>query len=363
MTEELESFNRKLRERHYQGQWELRRGMEEGEEDAGLIPHVWEWEEVSGYLAEAMDVVSLEEQPQGARRTILLNNPNHGATSRTIAASIQRVDPGETAKAHRHNITAFRFVIQGSERMYTVVDGEQFPMLPGDLILTPQMTWHDHVNESDEPAIWLDGLDVPFVTGLGAAEQENYRTERQPVDKPEGFSERMLGGIRPTEGGGEAASSTPYRYPWEDTRETLAIAAGREACHDPFDGVTLEYVNPRTGEGPALKTLSLRVQLLEAGERTRAHEHNTTEVYHVVEGAGSTQVDDDRLEWGPRDSFIVPPNCQHAHEAGPDGEAILFCVSDSPIFEAFDLYEEVAQEADGTAASGASVGAPSQARS
>ena len=33
-------------------------------------------------------------------------------------------------------------------------------MEEGDLITTPNWTWHDHYNGSDESVIWLDGLDV-----------------------------------------------------------------------------------------------------------------------------------------------------------------------------------------------------------
>jgi gentisate 1,2-dioxygenase len=38
----------------------------------------------------------------------------------------------------------------------------------GDLVLTPPWTWHDHGNESDEPMIWLDGLDLPLVAEVEA---------------------------------------------------------------------------------------------------------------------------------------------------------------------------------------------------
>ena len=46
---------------------------------------------------------------------------------------------------------------------YTAVDGEKTIMRPGDFIITPSWTWHDHGNESNEPMIWLDGLDIPMV--------------------------------------------------------------------------------------------------------------------------------------------------------------------------------------------------------
>jgi gentisate 1,2-dioxygenase len=33
-------------------------------------------------------------------------------------------------------------------------------MAPGDFVITPSWTWHDHGNESDRPMVWLDGLDM-----------------------------------------------------------------------------------------------------------------------------------------------------------------------------------------------------------
>jgi gentisate 1,2-dioxygenase len=33
---------------------------------------------------------------------------------------------------------------------------------PGDLVLTPHDTWHNHGNEGDEPAINLSVLDLPL---------------------------------------------------------------------------------------------------------------------------------------------------------------------------------------------------------
>jgi gentisate 1,2-dioxygenase len=42
-------------------------------------------------------------------------------------------------------------------------------MAPGDLVLTPSWTWHDHGSESAEPVIWMDGLDVPLIQSLYTA--------------------------------------------------------------------------------------------------------------------------------------------------------------------------------------------------
>jgi hypothetical protein len=52
-------------------------------------------------------------------------------------------------------MAALRVVIE-SAGGYTVVEGETLPMLPGDLVLTPSWTWHDHANDSDAPMMWLE---------------------------------------------------------------------------------------------------------------------------------------------------------------------------------------------------------------
>ena len=66
--------------------------------------------------------------------------------------------PGEVAPSHRHTQSALRLVMEG-DGAYTAVEGERAPMRPGDLLLTPSWTWHDHGNDGDSPAIWLDGRD------------------------------------------------------------------------------------------------------------------------------------------------------------------------------------------------------------
>src|SRR5208337_15652 len=90
----------------------------------------------------------------------------------------QIVMPGEIARAHRHSAAALRFIIEGRGG-YTIVNGERIPMYPGDLVLTPNWTWH--ANDTDQPMIWLDGLDVPLVQMLEANFFEEYNEQQQCV--------------------------------------------------------------------------------------------------------------------------------------------------------------------------------------
>ena len=39
----------------------------------------------------------------------------------------------------------------------------------GDIILTPNGTWHDHGNEASAPVIWIDMLDWPLMEFLDCA--------------------------------------------------------------------------------------------------------------------------------------------------------------------------------------------------
>src|SRR5262249_23246074 len=114
---------------------------------------------------------------------------------RTLHFSFSIVNPGEVARAHRHNMAAIRFVVQGKSA-YTIVEGERFFMEEGDLILTPNWTWHDHHNGSDKPIIWLDGLDGPLIQSLNVLFFEMYGRESQPVTKTDGESLHHFGFAR-----------------------------------------------------------------------------------------------------------------------------------------------------------------------
>lgn len=332
------AFNRRLDEMNTMGLWEvIRQDWNDMEE---LEPYVWRWENVRPALEDARDVISLEEEPQGSRRNIGLRNPSFDSgnfTSRTLSAGIQIVEPGEVARAHRHNVFAFRFVIEGQADAYTAVDGERFPMKTGDLVLTPPYDWHDHKNEDDEAVVWLDGLDAPLWKWANAEHFEKYEDDYQEQTRRRGYSTDRWSSNRPF-GDDQPVRTPPYRYPWEETSERLQRHAADESNRDPYDGYALRYANPATG-GPTYETMSLRVQLLD-GE-TETHRHNSVEIYHVFQGSGTTTVGDETLEWEQGDTFVVPGMKPHSH-AGESEEPILFVMSDAPVYQAFELYREEA---------------------
>src|SRR5690606_23171672 len=119
---------------------------------------------------------------------LILENPGLPGQSRittSLYAGLQLILPGEVAPAHRHAQSALRFIIEGSKG-YTAVDGERVYMSPGDFIITPSWTWHDHGHEGEGPMVWLDGLDIPLVQALDASFIEGYGHDAHPVTRPVG---------------------------------------------------------------------------------------------------------------------------------------------------------------------------------
>jgi gentisate 1,2-dioxygenase len=304
-------------------------------------PHVWRWATIARMIQRVGEVVPLERG--GDRRTLRLVNPGlpYGATH-TLWAAIQCILPGEVATAHRHSVTAFRFIIEGAGAS-TTVDGERYPMEAGDVLLTPAWAWHDHQHTGTGPMVWLDGLDIPLVRALHAVFFQPYTADQQPVNAcPDGALRRFGGapGLRPL-GAGPAGRPSPLPvYKWARTWEALQALAGTEP--DPFDDVALEYQNPLTG-GPALPTIGLAIQMLRPGVHTRAHRHTSSTVYHVVRGAGATIINGQRFDWGERDFLVVPPWAWHEHvNASAREVAVLFQMNDMPTMRALDLYREEA---------------------
>ncbi|WP_129116107.1 cupin domain-containing protein [Halegenticoccus tardaugens] len=319
-----------------------------------LEANIWKWDDIKQAIDHVEEDMPIEELPPGFQRRVAvpINTGMQNAISNTIYVGVQTVSPGETAPSHRHGANALRFTIDGSEDMKTVVAGEEFPMENNDLITTPQWEWHDHVNDSDQTAMWLDVLDLPLILdSLNSSNVfENHELERQPVTKTQGYWDSQYGHARPAaesnDGGipgpfeGTREPTPPYRFGWTETLETLRQRAENNNP-DPYDGYSLAYVNPTTGQEPLFPTMSFRAQLLT--EATEAHFHNATEVFFVIEGAGTTHVDDETLEWDQWDIFVVPPDKPHRHEPEND-EAILLGMTDRPVFEAFNFYAESAAD-------------------
>jgi gentisate 1,2-dioxygenase len=313
--EELRDYYAQLRTQHVTPAW-LNEAVSVAPQSAA-VPHLWHWRDLRPQALRAAELVGTA---QAERRVLRLSNPNlSGIASQTLVANVQIVMPGEIARAHRHSAAALRLIIEGKGG-YTVVNGERVPMFPGDLVLTPNWSWHDHANDTDAPMIWLDGLDTPLVRLLEAGFFEEYPHDRQEV--------------------GAVVNSSQWHYPISEMRSALnrLVADGGNADK----GTVLEYRN-RTADGPVMPTISCHMQLLRPGEATRAWRRVCRTNYHVVEGAGYSNVGGKRLDWEDKDVFTVPAwtFCEHVNM--DDRPAFLFSFSDAPVMKALSLYREEAR--------------------
>ncbi len=68
------------------------------------------------------------------------------------------------------------------------MEGERIDMHPGDLILTPSWTFHDHGNPGNSPVVWLDGLDIPIVNFFDSSFAEHLPDEGTQPSVPSAAS-------------------------------------------------------------------------------------------------------------------------------------------------------------------------------
>jgi gentisate 1,2-dioxygenase len=305
--------------------------------DTPAQPAIWHYDEVvRPFLMESGSLITAKE---AERRVLILENPGmrgQACITRSLFAGLQLILPGEVAPAHRHAQSALRFIIEG-HGAYTSVEGERTFMQPGDFVITPSWTWHDHGNETDEPMVWMDGLDVPIVRLLDASFAEPSAAESQAEARPAGDSFARFGAnMLPVDFTPAHKASPVFSYPYARSRDALAVLARNgppDACH----GYKLRYVNPATGGWP-MPTIGAFMQLLPAGFAGARYRATDGTVFSVVEGEGETMVGNTVLRWKPRDTFVVPAWHWHQHRASR--EAVLFSFSDRPVQDVLSLWRE-----------------------
>jgi gentisate 1,2-dioxygenase len=96
-------------------------------------------------------------------------------------------------------------------------------MHSGDLILTPNWCWHGHTNDTNESALWIDGLDVPVVQMLRQGIHEDFLENIEPpsCQRVASLNTFGFGHLKPF-GTGRATPISPlWSYPWTQTEQAL----------------------------------------------------------------------------------------------------------------------------------------------
>ena len=316
--------------------WEVLHALVPAAPATGCQPALWKYRQLRPSVLESGSLITARE---AVRRVLVLENPGlrgQSSVTRSLYAGLQLILPGEVAPSHRHTQSALRFVVEGSGA-YTAVDGERTAMHPGDFIITPSWTWHDHGNPGTEPVVWLDGLDINIVQLFGAQFMEVYPEESQPVTRPEGDSVARFGhNLVPLGPLPQSKTSPIFNYPYVRSREALSTLA-RNGPPDAAHGWKMQFINPLTG-GHAMPTIGAFIQLLPKGFASAAARSTDGTVYSVVEGTGSAWVGETRFDFEPRDLFVVPSWMPCRFETRE--ESVLFSFSDRPAQLALGLWRE-----------------------
>src|ERR687884_1030658 len=182
-TPERQQFYQRIAPANLAPLWENLHRMVTPEPVPACVPAIWRYRDVRPYLMESGKLITAQE---ATRRVLMLMNPGlagEASITGSLFAGLQLIMPGEIAPAHRHTQSALRFIIEG-HGAYTAVDGERTAMQPGDFVITPSWTWHDHGNDTEEPMVWLDGLDIPILQMLDCSFAENGNAELHMVTRP-----------------------------------------------------------------------------------------------------------------------------------------------------------------------------------
>ncbi len=335
-TPERLAFYRKIDREAYKPLWAVFADIITPQPKSGCLPHLWRFQQAREWLLEAGGLISAKE---AERRVLILENPGLRGQSKittSLYAGLQLVLPGEVAPAHRHSQSALRFVLDGGGA-HTSVNGERTLMQYGDFVITPPWAWHDHGNQSEQPMIWLDGLDIPMASFFDASFAEGYGEDEQPVTRATGDSQARYGAnMLPVDYRQRELASPIFNYPYSRSRDALETMKNQQEW-DPCHGLKMRYVNPVDG-AYAMPTIAPFLQLLPAGFKTEVYRSTDATVFVATEGRGRTTIDGHSFDWGPRDIFVAPSWKAIEHEAFD--EAVLFSYSDRVAQEKLGFWRE-----------------------
>ncbi len=330
---DLTRLSRDIQKLNARPLWERTQRMGPG---SPAVPTIWRYKDMRPQLLRAIDLISAK---QAERRVFMLENPGlpgTGYITSSLYCGLQVIKPGEIAAAHRHSPNALRFIIEG-EGAYTTVEGERVAMRPGDFVLTPGWTWHDHGHVGNVPVIWLDALDNPFGQFFGAIFRENYPEEAQLPSLAVGDAAARYGSnLMPVEYRTGRRSSPLLIYPYDRTREALDRLARGGPLH-PAHGVKMRYASPLDG-GYVYPTIAVFIQWLPKGFSGQTYRSTDGTVFTAVEGGGRARIGDVDFAFAPHDVFVVPPWTPY-HLTG-ESECVLFSLSDRAAQEALGFWRE-----------------------
>lgn len=315
------------------------------------VPYSWSYSDARERLMSLSSLLTTEE---AERRNINFVNPAlkdfmPAAALPTLRGGIQLLLPAEKAYSHRHSANAFRLVLEAPESgAYTNVEGNRLPMSMGDLILTPNWTWHDHHNDGDSHVIWYDGLDVLMAYWLGGVfyeemvdvTGEKYQAIKHEVNAvTDNFGPGMVHHKKMYPDHIPASNNPLIYYPYSKARALLENLAEQDAG-DSHEDIVIEYVNPVTC-GPTFPTMGTSLRLIKEKSTIEAMHRTENILFITMEGSVTFHTpNNDQFTTKPHDVTAMPSWVPYRISNDGDTPAVLFSQTDRPVFEALGFYRE-----------------------
>jgi gentisate 1,2-dioxygenase len=300
-----------LEQSHLHPLWDRYKRITPVEPKAKDAPMHWRWRDIEPFTQRAAKEVGIEDVE---RRALILVNPAFGGdtvTTQNLIGAFTVLEPGDKAVPHRHTAAAIRFATR-AEGALTIVNGRRCEMKEGDLVLTPPMCWHGHINQGSRRTVWFDAANMPAICSLDASffEPGTRQDERFWDVGDEGAFE--------------------YRFAGEEMRRRLA-----EASPGPDGAQTVRYTRHNGSVMPTLDLFRKRIT-----RRTKPQRSTCNAICLVVAGEGRSTIGAQTFAWSQHDVFTVPHWNWASHEATGGGAADLFLVTDRAIYERLDLLRE-----------------------
>ncbi len=360
VAEEMRQMYARIHEKHLFPFWAQRSDVEHDEvrqlmDGARAVPFHWNYKrDLEALIQQSARLISTANSD---RRSLVLVNPGlrpRRATVTTLYTAYRLNDPNEVMPPHKHTASAARLGLTGDQN-FTGVEGEDIVFGPGDLVLTPVDTWHNHGCVGDTPALNLSVLDYPLIEVLNALEfdhdyeEDGQRKRQQSARFTPDYSSKIygIGGATPrfvSHARGMSGTSPMYVYRYDMMREVLE----RNRDADSPEGLVVEYTDPVRG-GPVYRTMSFFLQMLRPGEKTLGIKQNASLLITPLEGDAGVSVGEQSYEAEFGDTVAVPGgHWMTLENRSATRPAVLFIASDEPALAAFGVLKRFGRTPGGS---------------
>jgi len=285
------------------------------------------------------------------RQQFLLTNPGLGGrlqVTSTMRCAVFDLQPRDVAPVHIHTPECQPDDFCRTAAVTPQSKGKRCEAARGDLILTPNGTWHDHGNDGSEPVVWIDVLDFPLMEFLDCVWLDEAfpgdtlgNSRAQTVTHAGSYSQRLYGQ------GGLVPRFVAQRRGFGVIRRRCSTTAapmsakpstgcGRKKATRTSDRSEVRQPGDRS---VAVSDTGLRGTAAQTREATRFKRETRQHALHCDGRRGSHRNRRTAPRLAGQRHFVGAEFCVAApRQQGRALTAVLYTVSDAPLIEKIGQY-------------------------